>query len=68
MIFKGLINPIQKKRENVSGFTFTLNTDGVSVYRNNSIDTWPTLLVINELPQKIRFRPQNIIIACLWLG
>ena len=40
----------------------------MSVYRNNSIDTWPILLVINELPQKIRFRPQNIIIAGLWVG
>ena len=46
----------------------TLNTDGVSIFRNNSIDTWPIILVINELPQHIRFKPQNIILAGIWVG
>ena len=38
-------------REKISRFTLTLNTDGVAVYSNKSIDTRSILLVINELPK-----------------
>ena len=38
-----------------SNVTFTLNTDGVSLFRSSSVDLWPIWLAINELPPKIRY-------------
>lgn len=34
--------------------SFTLNTDGVAIYRSSSISLWPVWLVINELPNTMR--------------
>ena len=38
-----------------SNVTFTLNTDGVSLFRSSSVDLWPIWLAVNELPPKIRY-------------
>ena len=34
--------------------SFTLNTDGIAMYRSSSISIWPVWLVINELPKTMR--------------
>lgn len=39
-------------RHNVS---FTLNTDGVPVFKFSGFSFWPIYLSINELPYKMRF-------------
>ena len=62
-LFKFHSNP-----KNKTYLTFTLNTDGVSIFRNNSNDTWPIFLVINELKVKQKFAIQNIILLGLWSG
>lgn len=54
--------------KNPNSLTMTLNMDGVSVFRNNSKDTWPIFLVFNELPLKSKFAPQNIVLVGLWCG
>ena len=38
-----------------SNITFTLNTDGVSLFRSSSVDLWPIWLAINELPPKVQY-------------
>ena len=35
--------------------TFTLNTDGVSLFRSSSVDLWPIWLAVNELPPTVRY-------------
>ena len=35
--------------------TFTLNTDGVSLFQSSSVDLWPIWLAINELPPTVRY-------------
>ena len=35
--------------------SFTLNTDGVAMFRSSSKDLWPVYLTINELPPQIRY-------------
>ena len=48
--------------------TFLWNTDGVSVFRSSHYDIWPMYLAINELPQHLRFKQENLILSCLWFG
>ncbi len=40
---------------NPANISFTLNTDGVSLYRSSSISIWPVWLVVNELPPRKRY-------------
>ncbi|UJR19820.1 hypothetical protein I4U23_022953 [Adineta vaga] len=47
--------------------TFLLNSDGV-VIKKFSRSVWITSMVINELPRKIRFNNNNIIICSISMG
>ena len=51
-----------------NAFTFTLNTDGLQVFNNNSKDCWPFFLAVNELPVKTKYSLSNIILAGIWVG
>ena len=62
---ESLISKFHDKNE---GFTLTINLDGVSVFRNNSKDTWPIYLVLNELPMVEKFKINNVIFAGIWCG
>ena len=42
--------------------------DGISVFRNNSNDTWPIYLAFNELTMASKFTKSNIILAGIWCG
>ena len=44
-------------------FTFSINTDGISICEQSNITIWPIFLVINEIPLERRFCLDNIIIA-----
>lgn len=55
-------------RKNKNALTMTLNMDGVSVFMNNSNDTWPIFLAFNELPLKEKFSVQNIVFVGIWCG
>ena len=41
--------------DNPANVSFTLNTDGVSIFRSSSTSIWPVWLVINELPAEQRY-------------
>ena len=44
-------------------YSFTINTDGVSLADKSNLSIWPIFLIINELPIEERFFIDNIIIA-----
>lgn len=60
-----LISKFHKKN---NGLTLTMNMDGVSIFSNNSKDTWPIYLAFNEFSMKTKFAPQNVILAGIWCG
>lgn len=45
------------------GFTFLINTDGVSLSNKSDLSVWPVFLTINEFKIGSRFCLENIIIA-----
>jgi len=49
-------------------FSFTINTDGISVSNKSKLTIWPVFIVINELPLNIRFSIDNVILAGLSVG
>ncbi|KAE8741261.1 hypothetical protein FOCC_FOCC013216 [Frankliniella occidentalis] len=61
-VYKGA----EARMMNENGITFTLNTDGVQIFKSNSYSLWPIYLVINELPPEKRFLSENLIIVGLW--
>lgn len=62
------------KNNQIDGFcdnntlTFTINTDGISLYNKSNITIWPVYLVLNELPVGKRFLIDNVILAGLSIG
>lgn len=42
--------------------TFTLNTDGVAIYKSSKIEIWPIWLQINELPPSQRYCKYQYVI------
>ena len=40
---------------NQANISFTLNTDGVALYRSSKVGIWPIWLVVNELPPSERY-------------
>lgn len=52
-----------KKLNPFNAYTFTLNTDGISLCDKSNLSIWPVYLAINELEIESRFYIDNIIIA-----
>lgn len=48
--------------------SLVLNTDGVKMFDHSTFSLWPILMYQNFLPPKIRYSPQNILVAGLWYG
>lgn len=48
-----------------SNVTFTLTTDGVSLFRSSSVDLWPIWLAINELPPTVWYVCIEHNISCV---
>lgn len=46
--------------------TIQLNTDGISPMKSSSTSIWPLLVMVNELPYRLRY--QCMMIAGLWNG
>jgi hypothetical protein len=44
-------------------YSFTINTDGISMSNKSNLSIWPVFLTINELPLEERFCIQNVIVA-----
>lgn len=48
--------------------SFTMNTDGVPIFKSSKFSIWPVYLMINELPKKERKLTENMILCGLWFG
>lgn len=48
--------------------SFTVNTDGVPIFKSSKISIWPVYLMVNELPFYQRRQSQNMILCGLWIG
>jgi hypothetical protein len=48
--------------------SFTLNTDGVPIFKSSKFSIWPVYLMINELPFKMRKLSDNMLLCGLWFG
>lgn len=48
--------------------SFTLNTDGVPIFKSSKFAIWPVYLMINELPFKVRKQSENMLFCGLWFG
>lgn len=46
--------------------TLTFNTDCVPLYDSSQFGIWPLLVMVNELPFKLRI--QKLLLAALWFG
>jgi hypothetical protein len=44
-------------------YSFTLNSDGISVCDKSNLSIWPVYLTINELDARERFYIDNVILA-----
>ena len=43
------------KELNPANLSFTINTDGVALFKSSSTSIWPIFLAINELPPHLRY-------------
>ena len=52
-----------KRFRETDSYTLSINTDGVSPFQFSKRTIWPIYLVLNELPVKIRYKLENVIVA-----
>lgn len=52
----------------LNNITFTVNTDGIPVFKSSKTSIWPIFLMINELPYKMRSNRNFMILSGLWYG
>lgn len=64
-VYKEWPNNVTKNNKFQLKYTFTLNSDGVSLCEKSKLSIWPVYLAINELPIGERFQIDNIILARL---
>ena len=48
--------------------TVSLNIDGIQPNCGSNKWIWPILLVVNELPKRRQFSPENLILSGVWPG
>ncbi|KAE8744268.1 hypothetical protein FOCC_FOCC009083 [Frankliniella occidentalis] len=53
---------------NNNNISLTWYTDGVPVFKSKNYSIWPFMFIINELPYKMRFQRENVLMAGLWFG
>ena len=64
LLYKNLLeSEIGESLKKSEAFTFTINTDGISLSENSTLSMWPVYLVINEIKPEERFCFENVIIA-----
>jgi hypothetical protein len=61
-IYKEFLNTENPRRSN-DIYSFTLNTDGISLCDKSNIQIWPQYLTINETDIEHRYSPDNTIIC-----
>ena len=48
--------------------SFSLNTDGVQIFKSSSLSMWPVFMIINEIPPSERKLKENIVYYGLWIA
>ena len=48
--------------------SFSLNTDGVQIFKSSVVSMWPVYMMINELPSSERKLKENIVYYGLWIS
>lgn len=51
-----------------SFITLSMNIDGIQPNKGSKTSIWPIILIVNELPMRRRFSPENLILAGVWPG
>lgn len=51
-----------------NSISFSLNTDGVQIFKSSMVSMWPVYMLINELPLSERKLKENIIYYGLWIS
>jgi len=46
--------------------TFTLNTDGIPVFKSSGYSFWPLYLTLNELPYKLRYCTEYMLYIIIY--
>ncbi|XP_063403282.1 uncharacterized protein LOC134712602 [Mytilus trossulus] len=54
--------------KNPNSISFSMNTDGVQIFKSSSMSMWPVFMIINELPPSERKLKENIVYYGLWIG
>lgn len=62
-----ILKKVLRKYENddVNILSLCVNTDGANKYKSNLVSLWPIQFTQNYLPPKIRFLPDNVLVAGL---
>lgn len=64
LIYEEFLHSIKNNNLNSSSiYTFTLNTDGISLCDKSNLSIWPVFIAINEIDIESRFYLDNTIIA-----
>lgn len=48
--------------------SFSINTDGVQIFKSSTVSMWPVFMTMNELPMSERVLKENIIYYGLWIA
>ncbi|XP_055548931.1 uncharacterized protein LOC129732252 isoform X1 [Wyeomyia smithii] len=68
-ISKGKMFELLQNQETSKLITLSVNTDGAAAYRwSGHKPCYPIFLTINNLPPRLRFSKNNIILAAIWLS
>jgi len=51
-----------------NNLSLTWNVDGVPVFESSKFSIWPLYFIVNELPIKLCYIMENVILAGLWFG
>lgn len=62
-IYKNVFREHEEEIRSGNVFTFSLNTDGISICEKSDLSITPIILAINELPLCERFCIENMCIA-----
>lgn len=54
--------------ENAFDIALGINIDGGVAFAATGIQLWPIFLAINNLPADERFKEENMLMNCLWIG
>lgn len=64
-VYKELFKKGVLKNPNIS---FSMNTDGVAIFKSSKVSMWPVYMLINELPILQRKARENTLFYGVWIS